>query len=86
VLERRGLIERYAEPGDARIKRVRVTDAGRALIAGFRAAMQAVDESILAPLTPDEKVAFQALLLKLTEQLPRPTRDPRDDPRRDRPR
>ena len=73
-LERRGLVERRSEPGDERRKRVYATDAGAALIAGFEEAMQAVNESILAPLDEDERATLQHLLRKITAELPEPTR------------
>lgn len=73
-LERRGLVERRSEHGDERRKRVYATDAGIDLIAGFDSAMEAADETILAPLDDDERAALQALLTKITAVLPRPTR------------
>jgi hypothetical protein len=36
--------------------------------------MAAVDESILAPLDPAERDTLHALLLKITAELPQPTR------------
>ncbi|MER6438909.1 MarR family winged helix-turn-helix transcriptional regulator [Streptomyces sp. NPDC001185] len=69
-LEARHLIERRFEGGDERSKRVFATDAGIQLISGHEEAMIAADESILAPLTPDERVALQALLDKITAGLP----------------
>jgi DNA-binding MarR family transcriptional regulator len=74
-LERRGLIERRTEEGDERSKRVSVTPAGAALIDGWDAAMEAVEDRILAPLTADERTQLQSLLEKVTAVLPRPSRD-----------
>lgn len=73
-LQRRGLVERRAEPGDDRIKRVYATPAGLQLIAGLEAAMTAADEKILAPLNKTERKTLHALLVKLTSHLPHPTR------------
>ena len=73
-LERRGLIERRTETGNERSKRVYATPAGAELIAGFESAMAAADETILAPLNQDERATLQALLTKITAQLPQPTR------------
>lgn len=73
-LERRGLIERRAEEGDARSKRVYATPAGVELIAGFDTAMAAANDSILAPLDEAERAALHALLTKVTAVLPQPTR------------
>ncbi|MER5787674.1 MarR family winged helix-turn-helix transcriptional regulator [Streptomyces sp. NPDC001980] len=69
-LEARHLVERRFEGGDERSKRVFATDAGIALVSGHEEAMTAVDESILAPLTPAERATLQALLDKVTAGLP----------------
>ena len=73
-LERRGLIERRTQSGDERRKRVFATPAGTELIAGFDVAMAQADETILAPLTPDERSTLLSLLTKITAELPQPTR------------
>jgi len=73
-LERRGLVERRAEGGDVRSKRVYATAAGVELIAGFDTAMAAAEETILAPLDQAERATLHALLTKITAELPRPTR------------
>lgn len=73
-LERRGLIERRTQSGDERRKRVFATPAGTELIAGFDVAMAEADETILAPLTTEERAALHALLTKITAELPQPTR------------
>ncbi|WP_254786044.1 MarR family winged helix-turn-helix transcriptional regulator [Curtobacterium sp. MCBA15_008] len=73
-LERRGLVERRADAGNARTKRVYATDEGIALIAGFEDAMVALDDVLLAPLSEDERTTLQALLQKVTADLPEPTR------------
>jgi MarR family transcriptional repressor of mepA len=73
-LERRGLVERRTEEGNERSKRVYATSAGSELIAGFGAAMAAADDTILAPLDQAERETLHALLLKITAELPEPTR------------
>jgi MarR family transcriptional regulator, repressor for mepA len=73
-LERRGLVERRTEEGNERSKRVYATPAGSELIAGFGAAMAAADDTILAPLDQAERATLHALLLKITAELPQPTR------------
>ncbi|MCS5733490.1 MarR family winged helix-turn-helix transcriptional regulator [Herbiconiux daphne] len=73
-LERRELVQRRTEPGNERTKRVFATPAGEQLIAGFETAMNAADETILAPLDEAERAALQALLVKITAALPRPSR------------
>jgi DNA-binding MarR family transcriptional regulator len=73
-LEKRGLVERRTEGGDERSKRVYATPAGVELIAGFDAAMAEVNETLLAPLNAGERATLEALLKKITEELPQPTR------------
>lgn len=73
-LERRGLISRRTEGGDERSKRVYATPAGIELIAGFDSAMAAVNETLLTPLDASERVTLEALLKKITEELPQPSR------------
>jgi MarR family transcriptional repressor of mepA len=71
-LEARNLVERRTEGGNERSKRVFATGAGIELIAGRDDAMAAADESILAPLSSAERAALQALLDKITADLPNP--------------
>jgi len=73
-LERRGLVERRTESGDERSKRVYATESGAELIAGFDGAMAAANETILAPLDQAERATLHALLMKITGELPQPTR------------
>lgn len=73
-LETRGLIERRSEPGNERSKNVYATATGSALISGFEAAMNAVEETILAPLNDSEQATLHTLLSKITAELPRPSR------------
>lgn len=73
-LERRGLVERRAEPGDERRKRVYATPAGIDLISGFDTAMNGTEDTILAPLDQSERDTLHALLVKVTAALPHPTR------------
>jgi MarR family transcriptional repressor of mepA len=73
-LERRALVERRTEGGDERSKRVYATPEAMELIAGFETAMDAVEETILAPLDQAERTALHALLTKIAAELPKPTR------------
>lgn len=73
-LERRALVERRAEAGNARTKRVFATQRGTDLIAGFETAMAEADDIILTPLDQSERDTLHALLTKLTAHLPQPTR------------
>jgi DNA-binding MarR family transcriptional regulator len=61
-LERDGLIERAADPKDARVQRVGATAAGRALLAaGRRRRVSRLAESVEA-LSPAERAALAAAL------------------------
>ena len=73
-LERRDLVERRTESGNERSKRVYATPAGAELIAGFDAAMAAVEETILGPLNAAERATLHGLLTKITAELPHPAR------------
>jgi len=73
-LERRGLVERRTDGANERSKKVYATPAGTELIAGFDAAMAEADETILAPLDPEERATLHALLTKITADLPAPAR------------
>jgi DNA-binding MarR family transcriptional regulator len=73
-LEKRGLVERRADAGNARTKLVFATPTGIDLIAGFEDAMLALDDTLLAPLSADERDTLRTLLLKVTAELDEPSR------------
>ncbi|OIH94160.1 MULTISPECIES: MarR family winged helix-turn-helix transcriptional regulator [unclassified Curtobacterium] len=73
-LEKRGLVERRPDAANGRTKLVHATPAGVELIAGFEDAMLALDDTLLAPLSPAERATLRELLLKVTAELPEPTR------------
>ncbi|WP_222122102.1 MarR family winged helix-turn-helix transcriptional regulator [Curtobacterium sp. 9128] len=73
-LEKRGLVERRSDADNARTKLVFATPTGIELIAGFEDAMLALDDTLLAPLSADERSTLRDLLLKVTADLPEPTR------------
>jgi MarR family transcriptional regulator, repressor for mepA len=72
-LERRALVERRTEDGDERSKRVYATPAAIELVAGFDAAMAAVEATVLTPLNKTERSALHAVLTKIAAELPQPT-------------
>ena len=74
-LEKNDLVERRSDADNERVKRVYATPAGMTLIDGFDAAMAAANESILAPLDEVERETLHALLIKITAELPQPTRN-----------
>ena len=65
-LDARGLIARAPDPNDRRRKVVSLTRKGEALIDRLAPNGFTVSAAILAPLTPKERAAFLALLLRLS--------------------
>ena len=61
-LQDAGLVDRTADPSDGRVVQVRVTDAGRALIARRRAARAEQLTGMLARLSPADQAALAAAL------------------------
>lgn len=64
-LEARGFVERHASPGDKRIKLLRLSAQGRAVVKRADGAVRRAQERILAPLAPKDR----KLLLDLLAQL-----------------
>jgi DNA-binding MarR family transcriptional regulator len=65
-VERRGLAERVAVPGDRRAVHVALTEAGVTSAAAFHEAVTAEVRDLLDPLTADERKQFLSSLSKLT--------------------
>lgn len=61
-LERRGLVQRLPAPEDRRVRRLRTTADGAALLARVVPAMQRAQQRILAPLAPADRETFLRLL------------------------
>lgn len=68
-MEQRGLIERRADPADARVSRVYLTDASRRLHGDVNAAWDAVETRLLRGLSADEQTALRRLLQTLLNNL-----------------
>lgn len=66
-LERRGLLARRVAPGDRRVRRLEVTDAGRALLAAVLPGVRRAQRRILAPLPPADRAEFTRMLRALVE-------------------
>jgi DNA-binding MarR family transcriptional regulator len=66
ALETRALLRREADAADRRVKRLALTQAGRALLKRARPLVEVVQEDILAPLSAAERRAFLGALGKLT--------------------
>ncbi len=61
-----GLVARAADPDDGRAVHVQITDAGRELIAGRRAARAGRLQDLLATLSADDREALTAALPAIT--------------------
>jgi DNA-binding MarR family transcriptional regulator len=64
-LERDGLVRREPHPDDRRTRLVVATEAGRARLAQTLALARAVDEDLLAELTPAERDTVLRLLRRI---------------------
>ena len=66
-LEARDLIARYASPDDKRIKLLKTTAAGNALVKNAEKAVLRAQDRILAPLRPSDQNKLMELLGQLVE-------------------
>lgn len=64
-LEKKGLVEGYADPSDKRVKRVRLTDAGLSMNETCRQDVVASEKRLVSQLTEEEKASFLTLLRKV---------------------
>lgn len=64
-LEAKGWIERRGSPSDRRIKLVRLTPLGLALLSQVEPAVERVQTRLMEPFTPDERRQLMALLKRL---------------------
>ena len=64
-LEKKGLVLGFADPSDKRIKRVRITDEGRALCENSKVEMAAYEDWLLKSLNKEEREELNWLLAKV---------------------
>jgi MarR family transcriptional regulator, lower aerobic nicotinate degradation pathway regulator len=64
-LEKKGLIRRVTSETDQRVNQLFITDAGRDLLLRSHKAVERSQERILAPLKPNERLAFLRMLSRL---------------------
>ncbi|QTI66975.1 MarR family winged helix-turn-helix transcriptional regulator [Gordonia polyisoprenivorans] len=67
LLTSRSLVSRHADPRDARRKIVGLDDPGRRLLPRLCAALNSVQQEVLAPLSPREATELLRLLVKMSE-------------------
>lgn len=68
-LEQKGLVEGFEDDRDRRVKRIRITEAGRQCCQDAKIHMAQAEEIILSGLTDAERSIFQTLLLKVRDNL-----------------
>jgi DNA-binding MarR family transcriptional regulator len=64
-LEARGFVERYPSPDDKRVKLLRLTPQGRAVIRRAEEAVRRTQDRILAPLEPADRRVLLELLAQI---------------------
>ena len=68
-LEQKGLIESFGDPGDKRVKMIRITSQGEARCIQSEQHMAQAESRLLSALTDTEKDIFRALLKKVGDSL-----------------
>ena len=68
-LEKRGLIERFADPGDSRAKLARLTAEGEAVFDTARAVGLAMYQSALAGVSKEEEAVVLSVLSRMRDNL-----------------
>ena len=66
-LEQRGYLERTPDPTDRRRNLVRITDSGTGFLHGLDKEVDAAQEELLAPLSPQERELLQSMLARVVE-------------------
>jgi DNA-binding MarR family transcriptional regulator len=66
-LEARELVLRYPSPDDKRVKLLRISPSGRALLGRAEGAVRRAQRRILAPLEPADRATLMRLLHQLVE-------------------
>ncbi len=68
-MEKAGFVVRRPDERDQRVSRVHLTEAGRAVMADVRRALDKLDAEILAGLTTEEIATFRTLLMRIRDNL-----------------
>lgn len=66
-LETRGFVVRYPSPDDKRVKLLKLSPEGRAMVRRAEASVRRAQERILAPLAPKDRRVLLALLAQIVE-------------------
>ena len=67
LMEKKGLVNRTGVPGDARLKKITLTERAKELHVKHVSKMQEMDEAINSAITPEEKAELIRILDKLRE-------------------
>jgi DNA-binding MarR family transcriptional regulator len=68
-MEKAGFVERRPDPGDQRVSRVYLTEAGRAVRAGVQQVWRQLEEEAFAGFTLEERVLLRRFFLHIRQNL-----------------
>jgi DNA-binding MarR family transcriptional regulator len=68
-MEKTGFVQRRPDPGDQRVSRVYLTEAGRAIKTKLDRILQIMEADAFAGFTPDERVMLRRLLHQMRKNL-----------------
>ncbi|MGH2929405.1 MAG: MarR family winged helix-turn-helix transcriptional regulator, partial [Solirubrobacteraceae bacterium] len=68
-LEAQGLVRRQSDPGDRRVRRLELTEAGAELHGRLFAAVKTLERAMMAEIGPDEQRAFKEVLDRMSANL-----------------
>lgn len=68
-LEKKGLVSRFQDAADRRVKRLSITTQGEQSCSAARGEIRSGEDALLAGMTPEEQNAFRRLLEKAAQNL-----------------
>lgn len=68
-LEKKGLVSRFPDAADRRVKRLSITTQGEQSCCAARGEIRSGEDALLAGMTPEEQNAFRRLLEKAAQNL-----------------
>lgn len=68
-LEKKGLVSRFQDAADRRVKRLSITTQGEQSCCAARGEIRSGEDALLAGMTPEEQNAFRRLLEKAAQNL-----------------
>jgi DNA-binding MarR family transcriptional regulator len=73
-LEHGGFVSRGPDPADSRRNRLEITAAGQALLAQLESSFRAMQDELLGPLSPEDRIELSRLLALVAAPAPASTR------------